>query len=188
MHRQALLDLLDRHRTQFMEEAAYVDRARAFVKLHPDCFQRDLWPAHVTGSAWVVSPDCRRVLLLHHRKHDQWFQPGGHADGEPDIVAVALRETSEESGIAPEHIDLVDDRVFDLDIHRIPAGACGPAHDHIDLRFLVQIDDRLPVPGNNESYEVRWVALEQIPRFNNNRSTFRMAQKTRLLQREGAYA
>jgi ADP-ribose pyrophosphatase YjhB (NUDIX family) len=125
-----------------MEESAFIDRARAFVESHPDCFHCDLWPAHVTGSAWVVNPERSRVLLMHHRKHDQWFQPGGHADGHADIVAVALRETAEESGIDPDHIHLVDGRVFDLDIHRIPASHRGPEHDHIDVRFLVEIDDR----------------------------------------------
>ena len=188
MHRQELLDLLARHRTRFMEEAAYVERARAFVASNPDCFYRELWPAHVTGSAWVVNPDRSQVLLMHHRKHDQWFQPGGHADGQADIVAVALRETAEESAIDPKHIRLVDGEIFDLDIHRIPAMHGDPEHEHIDVRFLVEIDDRLPVPGNDESHEIRWVPLAQVSRFNNNRSTFRMLQKTRELRAHLAYA
>ena len=183
MHRQDLLDLLGRHRTRFMEESAYITRARVFVEAHPDCFHRDLWPGHVTGSAWVVNPDRSHVLLMHHRKHGQWFQPGGHADGEADIVAVALRETAEESGIDPQHIRLVDGRIFDLDIHGIPASHLGPEHEHIDVRFLVEIDDRLPVPGNDESHEVRWVPLNEVSRFNNNRSTFRMVEKTRRVRR-----
>lgn len=187
MHRQELLHLLGGHRTQFMDEAAYIDQARTFVELHPDCFHRDLLPGHVTGSAWVVNLDRSRVLLMHHRKHNQWFQPGGHADGEADIVAVALRESSEESGIDPEHIRLVDSRIFDLDIHRIPASIHGPEHEHIDVRFLVEIDDQLPVPGNDESHEVRWVPLNQVLRFNNNRSTFRMVEKTRRLRPHPGY-
>jgi 8-oxo-dGTP pyrophosphatase MutT (NUDIX family) len=171
-----------------MEESAYIARARVFVEQHPDCFHRDLWPAHVTGSAWVVNPDHSHVLLMHHRKHDQWFQPGGHADGEADIVAVALRETAEETGIDPERVRLVDGQIFDLDIHRIPAMHGDPQHEHIDVRFLVEIDERLPVPGNNESHEVRWVPVGQVSRFNNNRSTFRMVEKTRRLRPQFAHA
>lgn len=182
MHRQELLNLLARHRPRFMEESAYLTQAREFVERHPDCFHRDLWPAHVTGSAWVVNPDRSQVLLMHHRKHGQWFQPGGHADGEADILGVALRETAEESGIDPRQIRLVDQQIFDLDIHRIPAGEHGPAHEHIDVRFLVEIDDRLPLPGNDESHEIRWVPVEQVARFNNNLSTFRMLEKTRRLR------
>jgi 8-oxo-dGTP pyrophosphatase MutT (NUDIX family) len=183
MHRQELLDLLTRHRTRFMEEAAYLARARAFVSVHEDCFYRELWPAHVTGSTWVVNPEHDQVLMLHHRKHDQWFQPGGHADGDADILRVALRETSEESGLPLEHIRLLHDDIFDVDIHSIDACEQDPAHEHIDIRFLVEIDDRLHIPGNHESNDILWVPLSAVPRYNNNRSTYRMLEKTRLIQR-----
>jgi 8-oxo-dGTP pyrophosphatase MutT (NUDIX family) len=183
MHRQEILSLLAKHRTRFMEEAAYVNRARAFIEANPDCFKRELWPAHVTGSTWVINPDRSQILMLHHRKHDQWFQPGGHADGETDILGVALRETAEETGVDAEHIHLVDHDIFDVDIHTIPPTDYGAEHEHIDIRFLVEIDDQLALPGNDESHEVRWVTLHEVSRFNNNRSTFRMVEKTRQLQR-----
>jgi len=165
-----------------MEESAYVARARDFVIAHADCFHCDLWPAHVTGSAWVVSPSRDRVLLLHHRKHDQWFQPGGHTDCDSDILRVALRETSEETGLDPSHIRLVDDAIFDVDIHTIPASVRGPRHKHIDIRFLVEMDDDLRIPGNDESHQLLWVRLWQVAQFNNNRSTHRMVEKTRRLR------
>lgn len=182
MHRRELLERLDAHRTRFMEELGYLARSRAFIRTHPDCFRSDLWPGHVTGSAWVVNPRRDRVLLLHHRKHDQWFQPGGHADGDGDILRVSLRETAEETGLDPAHIRLVDDALFDVDIHSIPASAHDPAHEHIDIRFLVEMDDDLPIPGNDESHQVRWVPLAQVARFNNNLSTHRMLEKTRRLR------
>jgi 8-oxo-dGTP pyrophosphatase MutT (NUDIX family) len=182
MHRQELLQLLERHDTRFMEEAAYVERAYAFVLEHENCFYRELWPAHVTGSAWVVNPTRDQALLLHHRKHDQWFQPGGHADGDADILRVALRETSEETGLEPSHIRLVDGDLFDVDIHSIPAGVYGPQHEHIDCRFLVEMDDDIEIPGNDESHQVIWVPLWQVARYNNNRSTHRMVEKTRRLR------
>ncbi|MCG6970530.1 MAG: NUDIX hydrolase [Gammaproteobacteria bacterium] len=182
MHRQQLLKLLGRHSTRFMEEAAFVRRAREFVQAHPDCFDRELLPAHVTGSAWVVNPVRSHVLMLHHRKHDQWFQPGGHADGDADILQVALRETAEETGVVPTQIILLSDAVFDVDIHGIPAGTHAPRHEHIDIRFLVEIDDKLPIPGNDESHDIGWVALHEVSRFNNNRSTYRMVEKTRQMR------
>ncbi|WP_295400692.1 NUDIX hydrolase [uncultured Thiocystis sp.] len=182
MHRRDLLSLLHHHRTPFMEEAAHVNRALDFVERHENCFDCDLWPGHVTGSAWVVSPDRERVLLLHHRKHDQWFQPGGHADGDADILRVALRETSEETGLDPSHVRLVSNAVFDVDIHSILASERGPRHEHFDIRFLVEMDDDLEIPGNDESHEILWVPLPQVSRFNNNLSTHRMVEKTRRLR------
>ena len=179
---QQLSALLDVHQTRFMEEAAYVARAGEFVMTHEDCFRSDLWPGHVTGSAWVVNPRRDHVLLLHHRKHDQWFQPGGHADGDADILRVALRETHEETGLSYDNIHLVDGEIFDVDIHIIPESQRGPGHLHYDIRFLVEIDDALRVPGNDESHQILWVPLESVSRFNNNLSTYRMLEKTRRMR------
>ncbi len=182
MHRQELLRLLTNYHTRFMEEAGYVQRAHNFVVNYPDCFNRELLHAHVTGSAWVVNPDMTKILMLHHRKLDQWFQPGGHADGDADILRVALRETAEESGLNAEQIQLLGNDIFDVDIHTIQASEYAPRHEHIDIRFLVEVDDRLPIPGNDESHDVIWVPLESVTRFNNNRSTFRMLNKTRYMK------
>lgn len=183
MHRQELLGLLNQYQTRFMDELAFIDKARYFIETHQDIFYRELWPAHVTGSAWVVNPARDRVLLLHHRKLDRWFQPGGHADGDADIIRVSLKETAEETGLDPSRVRLVDGRIFDIDIHTIHASDHDPRHQHIDVRFLVEIDDTVPIPGNDESHEVLWVPLHQASSFNNNRSTYRMVDKTRLLQR-----
>lgn len=182
MHREELLGRLRRYKTPFMEEAGYVHRSIAFVEQHDNCFYRELWPAHVTGSSWVVNPGCTHVLMLHHKKHDQWFQPGGHADGQSDVLAVALRETQEETGLSADSIRLLSDELFDVDIHAIPAIGNDPPHEHIDLRFLVEIDDRIDVPGNDESHDIIWVPLYQVSRYNNNRSTYRMVEKTRRLR------
>lgn len=182
MHRTELLSLLSRYRTPFNAEAGYIARLRRFVEQHSDCFDRHLSAGHVTGSSWVVNPvrDC--VLLLHHRKHAQWFQPGGHADGDADILRVALRETYEETGLPDGTVRLLDNEIFDVDIHVIPAGAHGPRHVHYDVRFLMEIDDRIPLPGNDESHQILWVPLEAVCRFNNNLSTYRMLEKTRRLR------
>jgi 8-oxo-dGTP pyrophosphatase MutT (NUDIX family) len=182
MHRLQLLSLLSDYHTRFMDEAAYVARALAFVQQHEDCFDRELHIGHVTGSAWVVSPDRQHVLLLHHKKLGQWFQPGGHADGDADIVKVALKETSEETGLPQDSIRLISDALFDVDIHTIEPTPDDARHEHFDIRFLVEIDPSLPVPGNDESHQVIWVPLHQTLRFNNNRSTYRMLEKTRKLQ------
>ena len=182
MHRQELLQLLNNHSTRFMDEAGFVARARAFVETNADCFHRDHWPAHVTGSAWVVSPDRSRVLMMHHRKLGQWFQPGGHADGDADILRVALRETAEETGLEARQVRLLHMEVFDVDVHSIAASEHDPRHEHIDIRFLVEIDDSLPVPGNDESHQVLWVRLNDVSAYNNNRSTWRMTEKTRRMR------
>lgn len=181
MQRTTLPDLLTAYRSRFMEEEAFIRRAIEFIRRHEHIFEREE-PVHVTGSAWVVSPDREQVLLMHHRKLHQWFQPGGHADGDTDILRVALRECTEETGLEPAQIRLLDSSVFDVDIHTIPALENIPAHEHIDIRFVVEIDDSLEIPGNNESHAIAWLPLHQVLRYNNNRSTYRMLEKTRSLR------
>ena len=90
---------------------------------------------HITGSAWVVDPAGSRLLLTHHRKLGKWLQLGGHSDGEPDTLAVALREAREESGL---RVRPISNAVLDIDIHTIPALKGEPAHLHYDVRFALR--------------------------------------------------
>ena len=182
MHRMQLLSLLDNYRTSFNTEGGYVTRVRKFVEQHENCFDRLQWPGHMTGSAWVINPTRDKVLLMHHRKHNQWFQFGGHADGDSNILRVALREVQEETGLPPEVIKLLSNHIFDVDIHTIHATDSAPAHMHFDIRFLIEVDDSIPVPGNTESHEILWVPLDEVTRFNNNLSTCRMLEKSRRIR------
>jgi 8-oxo-dGTP pyrophosphatase MutT (NUDIX family) len=182
MHRNELLELLNAYHTSVITEAGYVQRIKRFVASHENCFDTELLPGHVTGSAWVVNPSRDKVLMLHHKKQNQWFQPGGHADSDADIRRVALRETHEETGIADENISLLSEQIFDVDIHTIPASQHGPRHQHYDIRFLIEIDDQISVPGNDESHDIQWVPLYLASTFNRNLSTHRMIEKTRHLR------
>ena len=128
----------------------------------------------------VADLGCGAGKTTHHLK--KLVQPGGHADGDADILRVALRETHEETGIPAEAIRLVDGSIFDVDIHTIPPMHGDPRHIHFDIRFLVEIDDSLPVPGNDESHDVIWVPLYHVSRYNNNLSTWRMVEKTRQMR------
>jgi len=181
MHRNDLLNLLRSHQTRFMDEVSYVRRAISYIQQNEAVFERAA-PVHITASAWVVSPDRERVLLLHHRKYGHWFQPGGHADGDADVLRVALKECAEETGLDASHIRLIDPTIFDVDLHDVPRVGNVPAHGHIDIRFLVEIDDSLEIPGNNESHEVKWFSLYQVMQMNRFRSTYRMLDKTRSLR------
>ena len=71
----------------------------AFVSAYPNCFERSLSIGHITGSAWLVNQTKTRVLLTHHKRLNKWLQLGGHADGNPNVLEVAMQEAREESGI-----------------------------------------------------------------------------------------
>jgi 8-oxo-dGTP pyrophosphatase MutT (NUDIX family) len=148
----------------------------AFVSAYADCFRRELDVGHVTGSAWVLSRDRRRVLLTHHRKLDLWLQLGGHADGESDVRLVALREAQEESGL--RSVRLAAEAVFDVDVHPIPVRATEPEHFHYDVRFLFEADDSESLTVSGESYDLAWIELERVAELSGDRSVARMVRKS----------
>ena len=179
MGRRALLEMLDRYREIHPEEATCVERFHGFVSSHPDCFQRSCQPGHVTASAWIVSPDRSQFLLTHHRKLGRWLQLGGHADGDTDVRAVALREAREESGMTdfewladPGGLALID-----VDIHGIPARPGEPAHDHYDLRFLLSARPGQPLRISDESTDLRWFDRRRLDEIAREESLHRLGRK-----------
>ncbi len=182
MHREPLLSLLTRYATEHPDELAVVERIRALVHNHADCFERTCRPGHITGSAWVLSHDRQQCLLLHHRKLDRWLQPGGHADGQTDVAEVALREAQEESGL--QDLSLENDGIpLDLDVHEIPArtDATGKliedAHEHHDIRFLFVATAGQDLVLSDESHDLRWLSHQQLLNLTDEESVLRMLRK-----------
>ena len=164
MHRRPLLDLLDRYQRRRPEAAAAASRIRELVRAHLGCLERSCLPGHLTASAWIVSHDHRYFLLTHHRELGCWLQLGGHADGDPDLSRVALREAQEESGLLEFEFFLTDGDLLpiDLDIHRIPAFQGMPEHQHHDIRFLLTAKPGQELRISDESLALRWFERERL--------------------------
>ena len=180
MHRQPLLKSLDTYRLNHPEEMQTARRFIDFVSSNEACFERTLAIGHVTGSAWLVNESGTDVLLTHHRKLNLWLQLGGHADGDPDVLAVALREAFEESGL--KQITPVSAEILDIDIHRIPARKNEPEHDHYDVRYAMRATGDLSYVVSDESHDLQWIPIGEIKRLTDENSMLRMAAKWRLLQ------
>lgn len=176
MNRNSLLSLLAAYNTTDVEEAKMLTEMKNFVAENKDCFERTFAPGHVTASGWIVSEGGDQVLMMHHRKLDRWFQPGGHCDGDPDVLSVARKEVEEETGLL--NFSLAKEGVFDVDIHLIPANSKDAAHYHYDVRFLFKADAATELIINSESRDLRWIPLSEVQDYNNSESILRMARKT----------
>jgi len=177
-----LLDEVRGYRPFDERERTMQARLVAFLETHGlRAFDRALAPGHVTASAWIVDPDRRHAVLLHHRKLERWLQLGGHVDGDPDVRRGALREAREESGLRA--LRLIVEDIYDIDVHRIPARGAEPEHEHFDLRFALEADPREPLVRNAESHDVRWIALSDLETYGIDESVRRLAAKTAALPR-----
>lgn len=130
-----------------------------FVTTTPHCFSRSHTAGHMTGSAWLLNAAGDKVLLTLHRKLHKWLQPGGHADGEPDLLRVSLREAEEESGITG--IVPVSTAILDVDIHPIPARPGEPAHVHYDVRYLLRAPHE-DFAISAESLRLAWFRFDEL--------------------------
>lgn len=175
MHRQSLLSLLHIYQNKHPEETETLQPFVRFIQDNRDCFERSLSIGHLTGSAWLVGPDHSKVLLTHHKKLNKWLQLGGHADGESNILSVALREAYEESGLAS--IIPISEEIFDIDIHPIPANQKEATHYHYDVRFALQAQDCEEVTVSAESHDLSWVPILSLHDRSNETSMLRMRLK-----------
>lgn len=130
-------------------------RVLALCDAVADPLDRASLPDHLTASAVVVAPG-RGALLLHHAKLQRWFQPGGHVDGDGNLLAAAWREATEEAGIGGL-VGVLP--AVDLDVHDVPYPD-GSFHVHHDLRFLFLAPAGAEATINHESTGVCWVRTE----------------------------
>jgi 8-oxo-dGTP pyrophosphatase MutT (NUDIX family) len=173
-----LLAALRSHDAHDADEAQHLVDTIAFVEHHAldTWWQRSTLEGHVTASAWVIDHDGRNTLLLHHAKLGRWLQPGGHLDaGDASPADGALREAMEETGQAA--LKIASPKLFDVDVHAIPARHAEPGHLHYDLRYLI-ISTNRGVSISHESLGAKWLPIDSIVAGNFERSIARMAEKT----------
>ena len=134
----------------------------AFLERNPDAFYRSNLLAHMTASAWVVNPQRSKALMVYHRLYDSWSWAGGHADGEEDLLAVALREVREETGVQrlrPVTEDIYSLEVLTVDGHE-KRGQYVPSHLHLNLTYLLEAEEDQPLRiCEAENSGVAWFPL-----------------------------
>lgn len=141
------------------QEAA--DRAVMLRALdEPDALERSNLRAHFTASSWIVNPARDRVLMVWHNLYRSWSWTGGHADGDADLPAVAIREAQEETGLTATPLT---DGIFSLETLTVNGhekrGCYVPSHLHLNVTYLLQADDTQPLRVKaDENSGVRWFA------------------------------
>jgi 8-oxo-dGTP pyrophosphatase MutT (NUDIX family) len=132
----------------------------AFLAARPDGCLRECAPGHVTGSALVVDHTGTQALLTLHPRFGRWLQLGGHCEPTDfDIVAAALREATEESGIEGLTIDPT---LAALHVHPVTCSLGAPTR-HLDMQFVVHAPAGAEIVVSEESLDLRWWPLDGLP-------------------------
>ena len=154
--------------TPFNEQEASDRRLMLqYAGLFSDLLTRDNEMAHLTASCWIVNPDKTKVLLAYHNIYDSWAWLGGHADGEADLLAVALKEANEESGVTARPV-LRD--IFSVEILGVPGhvkrGKYVSSHLHLNVSYLFEADDTLPLRvAEDENSAVGWLGIDCLDEY-----------------------
>jgi len=175
MDRHTLLSALTSHQPLDDIEAGHLQRTIVFVSDNETCCDRHLAIGHITASSWIIDEHCDHALLTHHRKLNRWLQLGGHVEDDDDILAAALREAREESGLVDLHT--FNETIFDVDVHPIPARKQEPEHFHYDVRFLFQARRGDTLTISDESHDLSWFSIAELENFPADDSIDRMVQK-----------
>lgn len=156
--RVPLLDVLTSFRPEGAVETADVTVARELAATAPNPWARTT-PLHVTASALIVHPATGRVLLRWHPRQRSWLQIGGHGDpGETDPIEIAIREGTEETGLT----DLKpwpDASLIHVVVVPVPANHREPAHEHVDLRFVLATEEPDAARPEEPDAPVRWLTM-----------------------------
>ena len=127
-------------------------------------FLRDNLLAHMTASAWVTDPARKQILMAYHNLYNSWAWLGGHADGNEDLLQVAVREVREESGI--DRVRPVTEEIFSLEVLTVDGqkkrGVYVPSHLHLNVTYLLEADSREQVRVKaDENSAVGWFSLNE---------------------------
>lgn len=146
------------------QEKADKDMLLELLKKEKNLFSRDNKLCHFTASAWIVNEERTKVLMIYHNIYDSWSWTGGHADGETDLLKVAIQEAKEETGL--KNIKVLSEDIFSIEIltvdGHIKNGKYVSSHLHLNITYLLEAkeSDSLSVK-EDENSGVRWVELEE---------------------------
>ena len=141
---------------------------------------RDNEFGHFTASAWVANKEKTKVLMIYHNIYKSWAWTGGHADGNPDLLATAIRELKEETGV--ENVKVIDNNIFSLEIvcvdGHVKKGKYVSSHVHLNATYLLEVDENeIFRIKDDENSGVKWINIEDVAKVVNEKWVFENVYK-----------
>lgn len=152
------------------QEAKDKELTLKYSEIFSDMLTRANELVHLTSSAFIVNKNRDKTLMIHHNIYNSWAWTGGHADGEEDLLQIALREAREETGV--NKLQPIVDDIFSLDIipvlGHVKNGLYVAPHLHISAAYLIEADENSPlIVKPDENSGVMWIPLDEIDSWSN---------------------
>ena len=158
-----LRESIERYQPFDKEEEEIKKNILKYMDKYSDVLTRNNDKCHFTSSGIVLNKERTKVLMVFHNIYNSWIVPGGHADGDSDLLHVALKEVEEETG---QKATVLDKNIFQLSISPIEGhmkrGKYVEPHYHLDVLYLLEADDTIPlVYREDESQGVKWATIDE---------------------------
>ncbi len=136
-----------------------------YIDTFEDVLTRNNEFGHFTASSWVVNKERTKVLMIYHNIYQSWAWTGGHADGESDLLNVAVRELKEETGV--ENVTVLNPDIYSLEIicvnGHVKRGKYVSSHVHLNCTYLLEVDEKEALKiKEDENSGVKWVKIEDV--------------------------
>ncbi len=137
-----------------------------YIKLFPkNVLLRGNKIAHITSSGFIMNNSLDKALMVHHNIRNTWSWTGGHADGDSDLLHVAIKEAKEETGIinvTPLMPSIVSIDIGVVNAHIRKNKYVNP-HLHLSIAYILIADENEKLIINeDENSDISWFELDKF--------------------------
>ena len=167
-----LKEKIEKYQPYNEQEAKDKQTMLKYIDTFEDVLTRNNEFGHFTASAWTLNQERTKVLMVYHNIYQSWAWTGGHADGESNLLEVAIRELKEETGV--KNVKVLNDNIFSLEIicvnGHVKRGKYISLHQHLNLTYLLEVDEKeILKMKEDENSGVKWINLEDVEKASNEK-------------------
>ena len=167
-----LKEIIEKYQPYNEQEAKDKQTMLKYIDTFEDVLTRNNEFGHFTASAWTLNQERTKVLMVYHNIYQSWAWTGGHADGESNLLEVAIRELKEETGV--KNVKVLNDNIFSLEIicvnGHVKRGKYISSHQHLNLTYLLEVDEKeILKMKEDENSGVKWINLEDVEKASNEK-------------------
>ena len=136
-----------------------------YINDFEDVLTRQNEYGHFTSSAFVLNKERTKILMIYHKIYNSWAWTGGHSDGDSNLLYVAIKEATEETGI--KNVVPITENIYSLELINVEGhekrGKYVGSHIHLNVTYLLEADEKEETHiKEDENSGVKWVSIDKV--------------------------